>query len=371
VLLCPNNVTVSNDLGQCSAVVSYSPPLSSGDCTGTCSPASGTAFPVGINTVSCTSTSGIGCSFTITVVDAGPPAITCSTNVTAEFTSISGSAVSYTAPTVTDNCPGATAACTPPSGSTFAIGNTTVNCVATDNAGNTNACAFTVTVLGPLGVKHDVLNDLTALRATVTDKNDGHELDDAINYLSDSVNPTLWLDQTHLGPKHGQRVFQDEEQSVHELAELLKHNSSSIPAPTLQGFIDRIVKSDRLLALIAINEGTASGVNPKRIAEAQSHFNKADLYASQGNFTQAVHEYREAWMRTFHAYISAMHFASVGTVQLDIVGFAGESYVIQTSTNLTDWTTLDTRSPDSKGLLTYQHTSGVDSSVRFYRILAP
>src|SRR5205085_8331814 len=53
----------------------------------------------------------------------------------------------YTAPTVSDNCPGVgTPSCTPPSGSNFQKGTTTVNCSVTDAAGNSNSCAFTVTV---------------------------------------------------------------------------------------------------------------------------------------------------------------------------------------------------------------------------------
>jgi hypothetical protein len=41
------------------------------------------------------------------------------------------------------------ALCTPPSGSTFPIGNTSVNCHATDAAGNTGNGSFTVTVTAP------------------------------------------------------------------------------------------------------------------------------------------------------------------------------------------------------------------------------
>src|SRR6185436_10614223 len=36
--------------------------------------------------------------------------------------------------------------CAPPSGSTFAVGTTPVSCTATDVAGNTGTCSFTVTV---------------------------------------------------------------------------------------------------------------------------------------------------------------------------------------------------------------------------------
>jgi hypothetical protein len=52
--------------------------------------------------------------------------------------------VNYPPPVVTDNCPGASAVCTPPSGSSFPLGVTTVSCTATDGSGNTSSCSFTV-----------------------------------------------------------------------------------------------------------------------------------------------------------------------------------------------------------------------------------
>ena len=54
--------------------------------------------------------------------------------------------VNYTV-TTTDDLPGSvTLVCSPPSGSTFPCGVTTVTCVATDACGSTNACSFRVTV---------------------------------------------------------------------------------------------------------------------------------------------------------------------------------------------------------------------------------
>ncbi len=73
--------------------------------------------------------------------------MTTSGNLTAVATSVSGAAVSYTAPTAEDLVDGPVAAtCDKPSGSVFALGVTTVTCTATDEAGNTGTASFTVTV---------------------------------------------------------------------------------------------------------------------------------------------------------------------------------------------------------------------------------
>jgi Subtilase family/HYR domain len=169
-LTCPANITKSNDPNQCGAVVTYPAPTGSGSCgTITCSPASGSFFPKGTTTVTCSAT-GANCSFTVTINDTQPPTITCPPNQTAVTTTpgASSTPVSYPPPTASDNCPGVTTQCTPPSGSNFALGTTTVTCTATDTSGNTATCSFTVTVFnGRLQDDFEACND-TVLFNTVT-----------------------------------------------------------------------------------------------------------------------------------------------------------------------------------------------------------
>jgi hypothetical protein len=150
-ITCPANITKSNDPNQCGAVVTYPAPTTTGTCgTVTCSPASGSFFPVGTTTVTCTATAGPSCSFTVRVNDTQPPTITCPPNVTAvtdQSACVTGACatVNFPPPVVTDNCPGVTVACVPPSGSCLFAGVTTVTCTATDASGNTATCSFTIT----------------------------------------------------------------------------------------------------------------------------------------------------------------------------------------------------------------------------------
>lgn len=64
---CPANITTPSDPGQCGAVVSFSSPTPEACGTVTCSPPSGSFFPVGTTTVNCTSAAGPSCSFTVEV----------------------------------------------------------------------------------------------------------------------------------------------------------------------------------------------------------------------------------------------------------------------------------------------------------------
>ncbi|MCB0400725.1 MAG: HYR domain-containing protein, partial [Flavobacteriales bacterium] len=157
-ITCPGNITVNNDAGMCDAVVTYTTPVGSDNCTGvtttmTSGLASGAAFPVGTTTVTYTVTDASSnvdsCSFTVTVIDAELPTITCPANITVGNTPGSCSAVvNYTTPVGSDNCPGVTTTLTAglASGSTFPVGTTTVMYTVTDASSNVDSCSFTVTV---------------------------------------------------------------------------------------------------------------------------------------------------------------------------------------------------------------------------------
>jgi hypothetical protein len=79
--------------------------------------------------------------------DITPPVLTLPPNITAEATSAAGAVVAFTASATDADPPSPTVTCTPPSGSTFVLGATTVTCMATDTAGNTASGTFTVTVV--------------------------------------------------------------------------------------------------------------------------------------------------------------------------------------------------------------------------------
>ena len=114
-----------------------------------CSPASGATFPVGDTTVTCTADDISGNTssdtFTVTITNT-PPKLTVPADLTAEATGPAGAPVSFD-PTATDTEDGtAPVACTPASGTTFALGTTAVDCTATDSGGLTATGSFTVTV---------------------------------------------------------------------------------------------------------------------------------------------------------------------------------------------------------------------------------
>jgi hypothetical protein len=152
VITVPANITMAATSAS-GAVVTYTATatdLVDGTLTPSCTPASGSTFPLGTTTVTCSATDSHGNqsskSFTVTVQDTTQPVITVPANITAAATSASGAAVTYTATAVDLFGVSITTSCAPASGSTFAIGTTTVTCSATDSHNNQSSRSFTVTV---------------------------------------------------------------------------------------------------------------------------------------------------------------------------------------------------------------------------------
>jgi sugar lactone lactonase YvrE len=80
--------------------------------------------------------------------DTTPPVVTVPADMTVDATGPAGAAVSYAASAVDGTDGQLPVACSPASGTTFAIGTTTVVCAATDRAGNTGTASFKATVRG-------------------------------------------------------------------------------------------------------------------------------------------------------------------------------------------------------------------------------
>jgi hypothetical protein len=157
----PSNI-VAQATGPSGATIFFMPPtaIDTGN-AGTsvkCSPAPNTTFP--INTamvpstlVTCTASDPLGnqstATFTVTVVDTLGPVLFPIADVTVQATGASGASVTYT-PTATDQVDGSRpVTCTPPSGSTFPVGQTTVTCIASDTRQNRSSTTFSVNVTPP------------------------------------------------------------------------------------------------------------------------------------------------------------------------------------------------------------------------------
>jgi hypothetical protein len=156
-ITCPQNIVVPNNVNLCSAVVTYSIPVATDNCTvlnlaRTSGQASGTVFALGTSTVVYRATDVVGnsstCSFTITVEDKQVPIAVCKDvtvnlnaagTVTVTSAQVNGGSV--------DNCLGTlTYAPFFQSYTCANVGNNNYTLTVTDPAGNASTCVATVTV---------------------------------------------------------------------------------------------------------------------------------------------------------------------------------------------------------------------------------
>jgi len=176
VLHVPGNVTTP-PTGPTGATLSYL--VSANDAVDgavavTCTPPSGSLFPVGLTTVSCSATDRAGNvdtrSFRVTVAvpDVTPPVLTIPSAITAIAGSPAGAIVSFAATAVDASDGVVPVICTPPSGTLFAPGNTTVTCSASDAAGNTATQSFIVGVAQPADTRPPVLTVPAGITTTAT-----------------------------------------------------------------------------------------------------------------------------------------------------------------------------------------------------------
>ena len=146
---------VKEATGPGGAVVNYSASATGGDDENgrptigvTCSPASGSLFPLGTTSVQCHASNGEHGSFQVTILDTTAPTL----NLPHDFSvqgSSSGATVTYQT-SAHDIVDGATAVnCAPPSGAFFGVGTTTVHCSTRDSRNNAASGQFAVTVIAP------------------------------------------------------------------------------------------------------------------------------------------------------------------------------------------------------------------------------
>jgi len=117
----------------------------------TCTPGSGSRFPLGDTSVSCDTTDGAGlsasCQTAVTVVDTLAPSLTCPAPQVVECTGALQAPIAFQA-AASDTCWGTVAAgCDRASGSAFPLGDTTLACSATDGSGLRSDCAVSMRVV--------------------------------------------------------------------------------------------------------------------------------------------------------------------------------------------------------------------------------
>jgi hypothetical protein len=108
----------------------------------------------------------------------------------------------------------------------------------------------------------------------------------AIRDIKESLDPKLWVDDSHLTAKKGEHVFQEEHEAVEHL-----RNIKGPAAGAVAGLVAQLVEIDRALAQTAIDEAK----DPKSIVKATKEMEKAAEDIAEGEPNNAIEHYSEAW----------------------------------------------------------------------------
>ena len=136
---------------------------------------------------------------------------------------------------------------------------------------------------------------MTAELAGAT-RRDREDLRDAVEELTRSLTPSYWIDPLHPVVKRaGDRVYDHDIDAVRAFRDRLRDPRSAVADAKLQAWIDALVRIDRMIARLAIDEATAAHGNARRLADAARELAKGDARVAAGRPASGIQQYAEAW----------------------------------------------------------------------------
>jgi hypothetical protein len=155
---------------------------------------------------------------------------------------------------------------------------------------------------------------------------------------------------------------------VQALVEIKRSRGSGIPDAVALGIIDRLVRCDRLLAVVTIQDAAKAGANPRKIDRDLMEVAAGDQAAAAGSPAQAVDHYWKAWARVGPINIATIGSTVSGKMNVQFSGKdAGRTYAIQASSNLLDWATVGSVTADAEGNVSFSDPDSNKHPARFYR----
>ena len=149
--------------------------------------------------------------------------------------------------------------------------------------------------------KQDAVDRLRGLQSSMTTEDLKESLDAALIALERSLEPDLWDGPSRLDPAKGESVFLFELEALAQLENL--ENVEEFPLGSialLPALVEQIMLADRGLAVLAIEERSAGGVDLLDIQNAKRELGKGDVERLNWEYLSAVDHYRAAWLWAGH-----------------------------------------------------------------------
>ena len=155
---------------------------------------------------------------------------------------------------------------------------------------------------GSRAIRFDMLANLVAFRSNNVE-GVNRELDSVINRLGLGILSAAWLDDNHLDAQTGAALFNFEKPIVPTLNRI----AAKVPRPILTNQLARLVRANRLLAEVAVDEAQRDGGPPAKIAALRRVIAQGDLDGASQRMRISVGRYQNAWKRAVRLRMQAMH----------------------------------------------------------------
>ena len=147
------------------------------------------------------------------------------------------------------------------------------------------------------GQLRGVIDDLTPFAG------DSRRIDRAIKNIDRSLDSRLWVDENHLNPRRGRRVFASQQRTVRLLTRVVRRpgDTGAEALAAAQEATNDLLSASRFLAVTLAGE-VGDAVNPRRqnrvdrlLARAQAHLDRGDAAMAADGPSRAIRHYIRAW----------------------------------------------------------------------------
>ncbi|MGB2964094.1 MAG: hypothetical protein WBB69_08910 [Anaerolineales bacterium] len=145
--------------------------------------------------------------------------------------------------------------------------------------------------------KQDAVDRLRDLQSSMSTDDLKESLDAALMALERSLESDLWDGPSRLDPAKGESVFIYELEALEQIERL--ENVENFPLESialLYGLVEQIMLADRGLAVLAIEERCAGGLDLLDIQSARLELDIGDMQRLNWEYLSAVDHYRAAWL---------------------------------------------------------------------------
>ena len=151
----------------------------------------------------------------------------------------------------------------------------------------------------PRSQGQDVVEDLeNALGTGAGDKDTRKKLNEVIDKLDESLDGSLWDDNSHL-VKKGDKYFDRQQDAAKKLMDLLKSKRQFFSRHALTGILTRLNAATEDIIDQALDD--ASGGDSKKLRDAQKELDKAEDELDKGHFDAAIAHLKNAWKKAQEA----------------------------------------------------------------------